>query len=89
MDSSSWVCALRVDFDDGTHNVRIIHRGSEAECEQLASLVPASHVEIDRSRLAPELRDMPPPEEIRVEVPPGKRALGAVVIVCREDRLES
>lgn len=85
---SPWVCALRVDYSDGTHENRIVHRGPEAECERLAGLVPASTYEPTSERhrgLSPAAL----PEAVDIRVPEGKLALYSTVIVCREDQLDT
>lgn len=85
-----YVCALRVEYSDGTSTHRVIHRGPEEECDVVAGLVPASRIEPDLSKLPREVRELArsaPLERIEVTDVPGKVALAAHVVVVREDRL--
>jgi hypothetical protein len=84
-----WVCAVRVEYADGSVTHRVIHRGAELECERLASLVPASTVEVDPVKVPPSVagEQVAPLQMIEVPQPEGKIATGATVVVCRESML--
>lgn len=86
----SWVCVLLVVYDDGTHDQRVIHRGTEDECQVVAGLVPASRVEFDASKLPPEVRKVAASaamERIEIQHPPSKTVLHSVVTACHESSL--